>query len=64
MPLFKDDRKAFVCAHPVVLSSFKALVVYTSKPYRVFVQPQTIDAFMKSLLDDMFEFYEAKGDKR
>ncbi|XP_017015661.2 protein tudor [Drosophila takahashii] len=62
MPLFKEDRKAFVCPYPVVLSSFKALVVYTSKPYRVYVQPQAIVTAMQNLLDNMYEHYEAKGD--
>ncbi|XP_017087277.2 protein tudor [Drosophila bipectinata] len=61
MPLFKDDRKSFVCPHPVILGSFKALVVYIARPYRVFVQPQTIDSAMKTLLDTMFEFYRSNG---
>jgi len=61
MPLFKEDRKAFVCPYPVVQSSFQALVVYTSKPYRVYVQPQAIITAMQNLLDNMFEHYEAKG---
>ncbi|XP_026841742.1 maternal protein tudor [Drosophila persimilis] len=62
MPLFKEDRKAFVCSYPVVLSSFKALVVYAAKPYRVFVQPLAIESAVQTLLDEMYEFYEAKGD--
>ncbi|XP_017040883.1 maternal protein tudor [Drosophila ficusphila] len=62
MPLFKDDRKAFICPYPVVLSSFQALVVFTAKPYRVFVQPQSIITAMQSLLDNMYEHYKAKGD--
>ncbi|XP_022222321.2 maternal protein tudor [Drosophila obscura] len=62
MPLFKEDRKSFVCSYPVVLSNFKALVVYAAKPYRVFVQPLAIKSAMQTLLDDMFEFYEAKGE--
>jgi len=35
--------------------------VYTSKPYRVYVQPQAIITAMQNLLDNMFEHYEAKG---
>uniref|UniRef100_A0A6P4FIW5 Maternal protein tudor n=1 Tax=Drosophila rhopaloa TaxID=1041015 RepID=A0A6P4FIW5_DRORH len=62
MPLFKEDRKAFVCPYPVVLRSFQALVVYTAKPYRIFVQPQAIISAMQTLLDNMYEHYEAKGD--
>ncbi|SPP73490.1 maternal protein tudor [Drosophila guanche] len=62
MPLFKEDRKSFVCSYPVVLSNFKALAVYAAKPYRVFVQPLAIESTMQTLLDDMYEFYEAKGD--
>ncbi|XP_017073005.2 maternal protein tudor [Drosophila eugracilis] len=61
MPLFKEDRKAFVCPYPVVLSSFQALVVYTAKPYRVYVQPQAILPAMQTLLNNMYEHYKAKG---
>ncbi|KAH8254756.1 hypothetical protein KR032_012016 [Drosophila birchii] len=61
MPLFKEDRKAFICPHPVVLSSFQALVAFTSKPYRIFVQPLATDGIINNLLDDMFEFYESQG---
>ncbi|KAH8400893.1 hypothetical protein KR009_001677 [Drosophila setifemur] len=62
MPLFKEDRKAFICGHPVVLSSFKARFVFIAKPNRIYVQPQTIEDAMKNLLDEMYEFYEAKGE--
>ncbi|EDW91282.1 maternal protein tudor [Drosophila yakuba] len=62
MPLFKEDRKTFVCPYPVVLSSFQALVVYTAKPYRVYVQPQAIVPAMQTLLDNMYKHYQAKGD--
>lgn len=62
MPLFKEDRKAFVCPHPVVLSSFQGLVAYTAKPYRIFVQPLATDNAISTQLDDMYEHYEAKGE--
>ncbi|XP_017033401.1 protein tudor [Drosophila kikkawai] len=61
MPLFKEDRKAFICPHPVVLSSFQALVVFTSKPYRIFVQNVATEGKVNNLLDDMYEFYESQG---
>nr|CAA44286.1 tudor protein [Drosophila melanogaster] len=62
MPLFMEDRRSFICPYPVVLSSFQALVVYTAKPYRVYVQPQAIVPSMQTLLDNMYEHYKAKGD--
>jgi len=61
MPLFMEDRRSFICPYPVVLSSFQALVVYTAKPYRVYVQPQAIVPSMQTLLDNMYEHYKAKG---
>ncbi|KAH8269419.1 hypothetical protein KR018_002793 [Drosophila ironensis] len=62
MPLLKEDRRSFICGHPVIMSSFKALVVYTAKPYRVYVQPKDILPIMQDLLDAMYEFYETKGE--
>ncbi|XP_020804432.1 maternal protein tudor [Drosophila serrata] len=61
MPLFMEDRKAFICPYPVVLSSFQALVAFTSKPYRIFVQNLSTDGTINNLLDDMYEFYETQG---
>ncbi|KAH8261357.1 hypothetical protein KR044_007853 [Drosophila immigrans] len=61
MPLLKEDRSAFVCGYPVLVNNFKALVVYTAKSYRVFVQPSVEETHMKKLLDDMYEFYSKKG---
>lgn len=61
MPLSMEDRRSFICPYPVVLSSFQALVVYTAKPYRVYVQPQAIVPSMQTLLDNMYEHYKDKG---
>ncbi|KAH8371983.1 hypothetical protein KR093_009569 [Drosophila rubida] len=61
MPLLKEDRNSFVCGYPVLVNNFKALVVYTAKSYRIFVQPSAEETHMKKLLDDMYEFYSKKG---
>ncbi|KAL7735237.1 hypothetical protein ACLKA6_016144 [Drosophila palustris] len=61
MPLLKEDRSAFICGYPILVNNFKALVVYTAKSYRIFVQPSAEEASMKQLLDDMYEFYNKKG---
>lgn len=61
MPLFKEERSAYICGYPVLVNSFQALVVYIAKSYRIFVQPSDIDPAMKQLLDDMYDFYAKKG---
>ncbi|TDG48300.1 hypothetical protein AWZ03_005255 [Drosophila navojoa] len=61
MPLFKEERSAYICGYPVLVNSFQALVVYTAKSYRIFVQPSDIESAMKQLLDDMYNFYAKKG---
>ncbi|KAM8701749.1 hypothetical protein ACLKA7_005507 [Drosophila subpalustris] len=61
MPLLKEDRSAFICGYPILVNHFEALVVYTAKSYRIFVQPSAEEAAMKQLLDDMYEFYNKKG---
>lgn len=61
MPLFKEERNAFICGYPILVNQFKALVVYTAKAYRIFVQPSAVQSSMKQLLDDMYEFYSKKG---
>lgn len=61
MPLFKEERSAFICGYPILVNQFKALVVYTAKAYRIFVQPSAVESSMKQLLEDMYEFYSKKG---
>lgn len=61
MPLFKEERSAYICGYPVLVSSFQALVVYIAKSYRIFVQPSSVEPAMKKLLDDMYAYYSKKG---
>ncbi|XP_030387638.1 maternal protein tudor [Scaptodrosophila lebanonensis] len=61
MPLFKEDRNTFICGYPIMTNTFKALVVYIAKPYRVYVQPSVIESVMKEMLDNMYDYYEENG---
>lgn len=64
MPLFKEERNAFICNYPILVNQFNAQVVYTAKAYRIFVHPSAVQDAMKQLLEDMYEFYAKKGKKR
>lgn len=61
LPLFNFDIPKTICNYPIMRRTFNIKIAYIETPNIIFVHPLAALDSLYQLLDEMYEYYENKG---